>query len=84
MEAQLKRAAGRPGRGRRSSSSSSRRAKVEVKLRIDEQQALLDSAQKDLRELLDAEAAKRSDQQGVLLQQVLSGANKNGIVADAG
>ncbi len=33
---------------------------------------------------MDAEAAKRSDQQGILLQEVLSGANKNGIVATPG
>jgi cell wall-associated NlpC family hydrolase len=56
----------------------------EVQLRIDEQQALLDSVQKDIREIMDAEAAKRSDQQGILLQQVLSGANKSGIVATPG
>lgn len=56
----------------------------EVRLRTEEQQQLLQSAKTDVRELIDAEAAKREGQQNVLLQQVLSGASKAGIDAAAG
>ncbi len=56
----------------------------EVQLRIDEQQAVLDSVQKDVRELMAAEAAKRDGEQSALLQQVLSGADRSGIVATPG
>lgn len=56
----------------------------EVRLRIAEQQELLDSAQADARALRDAEDATRQVQQDGLLQQVLSGANKAGIVATPG
>ena len=57
---------------------------VEVNLRIGESQKMLDSAQADVRKLLDKQAAKRESQSKILLQQVLSGANKSGIVATPG
>jgi cell wall-associated NlpC family hydrolase len=57
---------------------------VEVDLRIAEQQSILDAVEADVRSLIDAEAAKRDGQQSVLLQQVLSGASKTGIVATPG
>lgn len=56
----------------------------EVKLRIAEQQLLLDSAEADIADLMAAEAAKRQGQQEALLQQVLSGSDKAGIVATPG
>ncbi|NTU71001.1 MAG: hypothetical protein HGB10_04170 [Coriobacteriia bacterium] len=57
---------------------------VEVQLRIDEQQALLDSAEADVREMLESEAAKRQGVSQTLLNDVLAGANKAGIVATPG
>jgi cell wall-associated NlpC family hydrolase len=57
---------------------------VEVELRQAESQQLLDSAQAEVRQLIKAEAARRERQQKRLMKQVLSGANKAGIVVTPG
>lgn len=57
---------------------------IEVLLRIQERQQMLADAQEDLLELLDTEAARRSQEETVLLAQVLSGASEKGIVATPG
>ncbi len=57
---------------------------IEVLLRIQERQQMLANAQKDLLELLDSEAARRSQEEAVLLAQVLSGASEKGIVVAPG
>lgn len=54
---------------------------VEVRLRIDEQQKLLDAAEASIRTLVAEEAAKSQDAQKALLARVLSGSDANGIVA---
>lgn len=57
---------------------------IEVLLRIQERQQMLANAQKDLLELLDSEAARRSQEEATLLAQVLSGASEKGIVVVPG
>jgi len=58
--------------------------KIEVQLRIQERQQTMANSQSDLVAMLDNEAARRQSQEGILLQQVLSGANKAGIVVTPG
>lgn len=57
---------------------------VEVQLRIDEQQRLLDSVQADVRSLIETQAAERQSQQKTLLQGVLAGTNAAGIATTPG
>ncbi len=57
---------------------------IEVLLRIQERQQMLAQAQQDLLELLDSEAARRSQEEADLLAEVLSGASAKGIVAAPG
>jgi peptidoglycan hydrolase CwlO-like protein len=58
--------------------------KIEVMLRIQERQQMLAEAQSDLLVLLDSEASRRSGQESALLSEILSGANKKGIVVQPG
>ena len=58
--------------------------KDEVQLRIADEETLQKSAQADLLTLLNKEAARRKTQQSTLVNSVLSGTSKNGIVATAG
>jgi peptidoglycan DL-endopeptidase CwlO len=58
--------------------------KIEVQLELDDRQKKLESTQGDLLAMLEAEAAHRQTQESALLKQVLSGANKAGIVAIQG
>ena len=58
--------------------------KVEVELKIADAQTLMKSAQSDLLALLDKEAAVRKSQQSGLINSVLAGTNKDGIVATPG
>jgi peptidoglycan DL-endopeptidase CwlO len=58
--------------------------KIEVQLRIDERQKKMASTQGTLLTLLNGEASRRDVEQSALLQQVLSGANKAGIVVEPG
>lgn len=58
--------------------------KIEVMLRIQEREELLASAQTDLLELLDDQAAERQLAEADLLRDVLSGANRAGIVVEPG
>jgi len=57
---------------------------IEVMLRIQEREALLASAQVELLELLDDRAAERQSAEAELLREVLSGANRAGIVVEPG
>ena len=57
---------------------------IEVMLRIQEREALLASAQVELLELLDDRAAERQSGEAELLREVLSGANRAGIVVEPG
>ncbi len=52
---------------------------IEVMIRIQERQEMLAQAQEDLLELLDQEAARRSQQEAELLRAILSGADAAGI-----
>jgi cell wall-associated NlpC family hydrolase len=61
-----------------------RARKIEVQLRIADRQQLMTSTQSDLLSLLDTEANRRQGEEAILLQQVLSGANKAGIVVTPG
>jgi peptidoglycan DL-endopeptidase CwlO len=61
-----------------------RARKIEVQLRIADRQQLMNSTQSDLLALLDTEANRRQGEEAILLQQVLSGANKAGIVVTPG
>lgn len=58
--------------------------KIEVMLRIQEREAVLSSTQSDLLTLLDNRAAARQKAEAALLREVLSGANKAGIVVQPG
>ena len=58
--------------------------KVEVDLRIADVETLQKSAQADLLTLINQEAARRKSQQSTLVNSVLSGTNKSGIVATTG
>lgn len=58
--------------------------KIEVLLRIQERQQMMAEAQSDLLVLLDSEASRRSGQESALLSEILSGANKKGIVVAPG
>ena len=57
---------------------------IEVMLRIQEREQMMASAQSDLMALLDKQAAGRQAEESQLLAQVLSGANKLGIVVEPG
>ncbi len=57
---------------------------IEVMLRIQEREQLLAQAQTDLLALLDSQAAERRLAEGELLREVLSGANRAGIVVEPG
>ena len=84
METQLVELQSRAGPGRSRSSSSSRPARSRSQLRIAERQQMLADAQSDLLAMLDRRPADAPDQESALLQQVLSGANKAGIVVAPG
>jgi cell wall-associated NlpC family hydrolase len=58
--------------------------KIEVELRISERKQMMAATEGDLSSLLGDEAARRNTDQAILLQQVLSGASKAGIVATPG
>jgi peptidoglycan hydrolase CwlO-like protein len=58
--------------------------KIEMELRVKEREQKLANTQKDLLAMLDSEAARRQAQESELLQQVLAGANKAGIVVEPG
>ena len=58
--------------------------KIEVQLRISDRQAMMTSTQSTLLSLLNVEASRRSTQESALMQDVLSGANKAGIVVTPG
>lgn len=57
---------------------------IEVMLRIQERQSMLAAAQKDLLQMLDQEAGRRSGEESALLADALSGASKAGIVVEPG
>jgi peptidoglycan DL-endopeptidase CwlO len=58
--------------------------KIEVQLHIADRQNMMAATQSNLMGLLNAEASRRDAEQTTLLQQVLSGANKAGIVVVPG
>jgi peptidoglycan DL-endopeptidase CwlO len=58
--------------------------KIEVQLRITDRENMMAGTQSDLLSLLNTEASRRDAEQSILLQQVLSGANKAGIVVVPG
>ncbi|MHB1016595.1 MAG: C40 family peptidase [Coriobacteriia bacterium] len=58
--------------------------KIEVMLRIQEREALLASTQVELLELLDSRAEERQLAEADLLRDVLSGANRAGIIVEPG
>ena len=58
--------------------------RIEVMLRIQERQQMLAAAQSDLLTLLDKEAGRRQSEESALLAEVLSGANKAGVVVQPG
>lgn len=58
--------------------------KIEVMLRIQEREELLASVQTELLELLDDQAAERQLAEAELLREVLTGANRAGIVVEPG
>lgn len=58
--------------------------KIEVMLRIQEREALLADTQVELLELLDSRASERQLAEADLLRDVLSGANRAGIVVEPG
>ena len=61
-----------------------RARKIEVQLRIADRQQMMASTQSDLLSALDSEASRRQGEEAILLQQVLAGANKAGIVVTPG
>ncbi len=61
-----------------------RARRIEVTLRIQERQQMLTAAQSDLLTLLDKEAGRRQTEESALLAEVLSGANKAGIIVQPG
>ncbi|MDY0341425.1 MAG: NlpC/P60 family protein [Coriobacteriia bacterium] len=58
--------------------------KIEVMLRIQEREALLADTQTELIDLLDGRATERQEADAELLRDVLSGANRAGIVVEPG
>lgn len=58
--------------------------KIEVMLRIQEREELLANTQVELLELLDDQAAERQLAEAELLREVLTGANRAGIVVEPG
>jgi len=58
--------------------------KIEIGLQIADRQATMASAESDLLTLLDGQAAVRQTQESALMQDVLSGANKAGIIVEPG
>jgi cell wall-associated NlpC family hydrolase len=58
--------------------------KIEVELRIKERQQTMSNTQSDLLSMLGVEASRRSTQESALMQDVLSGANKAGIIVEPG
>lgn len=58
--------------------------KIEVQIGIGDRQATMAATQKDLIAMLDSEAAKRQGMESALLKEVLSGANKAGIIVAPG
>lgn len=61
-----------------------RARKIECQLQLQERQQVLQNAQSDLLSLLGVEASRRDTEQTQLLQEVLSGASKAGIVVTPG
>lgn len=57
---------------------------IEVMIRIQERQEMLASAEADLLEMLDSEAARRQLEEAALMQEILSGASDAGIVVEPG
>jgi peptidoglycan DL-endopeptidase CwlO len=58
--------------------------KIEVQLGIVDRQQTMASTQSDLLKMLDSEAATRQGQESALMKEVLSGANKAGIIVAPG
>ena len=58
--------------------------KIEMQLRITERQQTMANAESDLLVLLNGQATVRQTQESALLKEVLSGANKAGIVVEPG
>ena len=58
--------------------------RIEVTLRIEERQKMMNAAQRDLLTLLDKEAGRRSADESAIFADVLSGASKAGIVVEPG
>lgn len=58
--------------------------RIEVMLRIQERQETLAQAQTELLELLDAEAARRQQEEAALMRAILSGASDAGVVVKPG
>jgi len=58
--------------------------RIEVMLRIQEREEMLSQAQAELLDLLDAEAARRQQEEAALMQAILSGASDAGIVVEPG
>ncbi|MDZ4655881.1 MAG: NlpC/P60 family protein [Coriobacteriia bacterium] len=58
--------------------------RIEVILRIQEREEMLSRAQTELLDLLDAEAARRQQEEAALMRAILSGANDAGIVVEPG
>ncbi|HEY5540050.1 MAG TPA: NlpC/P60 family protein [Coriobacteriia bacterium] len=61
-----------------------RARKIEVQLRIADRTQMMASTQGNLLSLLNVEASRRSTQESALMQAVLAGANKAGIIVEAG
>jgi cell wall-associated NlpC family hydrolase len=58
--------------------------KIEMELRVQERQQTLANAETDLQTMLNSEASRRQTQETALMADVLAGANKAGIVVQAG
>lgn len=57
---------------------------IEVLLRIQDRQSMIANAESDLLALLDSEAARRNQEEALLLRQILADANAAGIVVTPG
>ena len=57
---------------------------LEIMLRIQERQDMVNKAQRDILEFLDSEATRRQTEESQLLAGVVSGASKKGIVVEPG
>lgn len=57
---------------------------IEVLLRIQDRQSMIANAESDLLALLDSEAARRNQEEAILLRQILADANAAGIVVTPG